>query len=148
MAIPQKVYSGNTIVVMINNKPVGLLQNLTASEDYSPEAASGVGNPSVIEYVPTMQRINLACDSMSLKKDSLFSVGVFPGDVQSYLASNPFIVQIIDKVSGQTIRQYENCIFASGTVSIRKHTIVAHNCSLLSTTVTAGTAPGFQPATA
>jgi len=148
MAIPTKVYSGNQIVVMISNKPVGLLQNMTASEDYAPEPASGVGDPRVVEYVPTMQRISLACDSMSLKKDSLFSVGVFPADIQSYMASNPFTVQIIDKITGQTIRQYDGCLFASGTVSVRKHTIVAHNCTILSTNVTAGTAPGFQTATA
>lgn len=138
-----KVYSGNTIMVVIKNKPVGLLQDMTADEDFAPEPASGIGDPRVVEYVPTMYRISLAVSSMSLKKDSLFSVGVFPEGIDKYLATDPFTVVVIDKVTQKTIRQYNNCIFARGTVSVRKHTIVSHNCTLLSTEALGGDADGF-----
>jgi len=138
-----KVYSGNTIMVVIKNKPVGLLQDMTADEDFAPEPASGIGDPRVVEYVPTMYRISLAVSSMSLKKDSLFSVGVFPENIDKYLATEPFTVVVIDKVSQQTIRQYNNCIFGRGTVSVRKHTIVSHNCTLLATEAIGGDAAGF-----
>jgi len=138
-----KVYSGNTIMVVIKNKPVGLLQDVTADEDFAPEPASGIGDPRVVEYVPTMYRISLAVSSMSLKKDSLFSVGVFPEDVEKYLSTEPFTVVVIDKVTNKTIRQYLNCIFARGTLSVRKHTIVSHNCTLLSTEARSGEADGF-----
>jgi hypothetical protein len=143
-----KVYSGNTILVIINNHPVGLLQDVTADEDFSPEPASGIGDPRVVEYVPTMNRITLRVSSMSLKKDSLFDIGVFPNDIDTYLSRNPFVVQIIDKITGKTIRYYNNCIFARGTVSVRKHTIVAHDCTLLSTEAVSGDAPGFVQTTA
>lgn len=138
-----KVYSGNTIMVVINNKPVGLLQDMTADEDFAPEPASGIGDPRVVEYVPTMYRISLAVSSMSLKKDSLFSVGVFPENIDKYLATEPFTVVVIDKVSQQTVRQYNNCVFGRGTLSVRKHTIVSHNCTLLSTEALGGDAAGF-----
>lgn len=143
-----KVYSGNTIMVVIKNKPVGLLQDMTADEDFAPEPASGIGDPRVVEYVPTMYRISLAVSSMSLKKDSLFSVGVFPKDIDRYLQTEPFTVVVIDKVSQRTIRQYNNCIFGRGTVSVRKHTIVSHNCTLLATEALAGDADGFVETTA
>jgi len=91
-----KVYSGNTIMVVIKNKPVGLLQDMTADEDFAPEPASGIGDPRVVEYVPTMYRISLAVSSMSLKKSSLFNVGVFPETIDTYLATEPFTVVIID----------------------------------------------------
>lgn len=139
-----KVYSGNTIMVVIKNKPVGLLQDMTADEDFAPEPASGIGDPRVVEYVPTMYRISLAVSSMSLKKDSLFSVGVFPEGIDKYLATEPFTVVVIDKVSKKTIRQYNNCIFGRGTVSVRKHTIVSHNCTLLATEALGGDADGFS----
>jgi len=138
-----KVYSGNTIMVVIKNKPVGLLQDMTADEDFAPEAASGIGDPRVVEWVPTMYRVSLTVASMSLKKDSLFNVGVFPEGIDKYLATEPFMVVVIDKVSKQTIRQYNNCIFSRGTVSVRKHTIVSHNCTLLATEAVAGDAAGF-----
>jgi hypothetical protein len=138
-----KVYSGNTIMVVIKNKPVGLLQDMTADEDFAPEAASGIGDPRVVEWVPTMYRVSLTVASMSLKKDSLFNVGVFPEGIDKYLATEPFTVVVIDKVSKQTIRQYNNCIFSRGTVSVRKHTIVSHNCTLLATEAVAGDAAGF-----
>jgi hypothetical protein len=143
-----KVYSGNTILIVINNSPVGLLQEMTADEDFAPEPASGIGDPRVVEYVPTMNRISLRVASMSLKKDSLFNLGIFPETVDKYLATNPFQVQIVDKVTGKTIRTYNNCIFASGTVSTRKHTIVAHDCRLLSTEALGGDADGFYQTTA
>jgi len=143
-----KVYSGNTIMVVIKNKPVGLLQDVTADEDFAPEPASGIGDPRVVEYVPTMYRISLAVSSMSLKKDSLFSVGVFPDNVDTYLATEPFTVVVIDKVSKKTIRQYNNCIFGRGTLSVRKHTIVSHNCTLLSTEALSADAEGFFTTTA
>ena len=143
-----KVYSGNTILVVIKNLPVGLLQDVTADEDFSPEPASGIGDPRVVEYVPTMYRVSLAVSSMSLRKDSLFSVGVFPETVDNYLATNPFTVVIIDKVTNKTVRQYNNAIFARGTLAVRKHTIVSHNCTLLATEALAGEAPGFVATTA
>jgi hypothetical protein len=143
-----KVYSGNTILVVIKNKPVGLLQDVTADEDYAPEPASGIGDPRVVEYVPTMYRVSLAVSSMSLRKDSLFSVGVFPEKVETYLATEPFTVVVIDKVTKKTVRQYNNCIFGRGTLAVRKHTIVSHNCTLLSTEAIAGEADGFVATTA
>jgi len=138
-----KVYSGNTVMVVINNKPVGLLQDVTADEDFAPEPASGIGDVRVVEYVPTMYRVSLRVASMSLKKDSLFSVGVFPENVDKYLATNPFTVVVIDKVTNKIIRQYNNCIFGRGTFSVRKHTIVSHDCTLFSTEAIGGEAEGF-----
>lgn len=143
-----KVYSGNNIMVVIKNKPVGLLQDVTADEDFAPEPASGVGDPRVVEYVPTMYRISLAVSSMSLKKDSLFSVGVFPENINKYLATDPFTVVVVDKVTNKIIRQYLNCIFGRGTLSVRKHTIVSHNCTLLATEAVEGEADGFIETTA
>lgn len=147
MATP-KVYSGNTILIVIKNQPVGLLQDVTADEDFAPEPASGIGDARVVEYVPTMYRISLSVSSMSIKKDSLFSLGIFPESVDKYLAENPFVVQIIDKVTGKVVRYYNNCIFARGTVAVKKHTIVANNCTLLSTEAIAGDADGFVQTTA
>lgn len=143
-----KVYSGNTIMVVIKNKPVGLLQDMSADESFDPAPASGIGDPRVIEYVPQMYTISLTVSSMSLKKDSLFSVGVFPEGIDKYLATEPFTVVVIDKVTQKTIRQYNNCIFARGTVSVRKHTIVSHNCTLMATEALGGDADGFYEAPA
>lgn len=143
-----KVYSGNNIMVVIKNKPVGLLQDVTADEDFAPEPASGVGDPRVVEYVPTMYRISLSVSSMSLKKDSLFSVGVFPENINKYLATEPFTVVVVDKVTNKIIRQYINCIFGRGTLAVRKHTIVSHNCTLLATEAVEGEAEGFIETTA
>ena len=105
--------------------------------------ASGIGDPRVVEYVPQMYTISLTVSSMSLKKDSLFSVGVFPEGIDKYLATEPFTVVVVDKVSQKIIRQYNNCIFGRGTLSIRKHTIVSHNCTLMATEALAGDAAGF-----
>ena len=143
-----KVFSGNTILVVIKNRPVGLLQDMTADENFDPAPASGIGDPRVVEYIPQMYTISLTVASMALKKDSLFSVGVFPEGIDKYLATEPFTVVVVDKVSQKIIRQYNNCIFGRGTLSIRKHTIVSHNCTLMATEAVGGDAAGFVETTA
>ena len=114
-----------------------------ADENFDPAPASGIGDPRVVEYIPQMYTISLTVASMALKKDSLFSVGVFPEGIDKYLATEPFTVVVVDKVSQKIIRQYNNCIFGRGTLSIRKHTIVSHNCTLMATEALAGDAAGF-----
>lgn len=144
-----KVYSGNTIVISMDNKQIGLLQDLTANEDYGLQPASGIGDPRVAEYVPGLYQISLTCSSMAIKRnqiqnmgDTLFSAGIFPNNLDEFLKRPAFTISIMDK-NGGTIREYTGCVFASGSLSVRKHAVVGSNCSFFATDVVPGTADGF-----
>lgn len=123
------VRSANKILVYFDNKPVGLLQNIRFSEDYSPEAASGVGNIYAIEYVPTMASYDISTSFMVLNLQSMYSAGIAALDGVTMLQGLVFDIEILDSTTGQSLRKYTGCSYARGDVSIQKHQIVVSEAS-------------------
>lgn len=119
-----KVRSGNRIVILADGKPVGLAQSLRASDDYSPEAASGIGDIHAQEYVPTMARHTLSLQKMVLNKSDLREAGIFVENGDGALKGLVFDIAKVDKDSGEVLRTYVGCSYASGDVDVSKHTIV------------------------
>ena len=73
-----KVRSGNRIVVLFDGQQIGMVRSVRASDDYSPEPASGIGDIHAQEYVPTMARHTLSVSSMVLIKNNMQSAGITP----------------------------------------------------------------------
>lgn len=148
------VRTGNTVVIKFGGDIVGLLQDLRASDDYSPEPASGIGDIHVVEHVPTMARHTLSCSAMTLIKQSMRQAGVSLENGDDALRGLVFDIEIYDKRSDTTntslgnlmtpglteitdvitaemgtnlLRKYTKVSFASGDIDIRKHTIVVSN---------------------
>lgn len=118
------VQSANKIVVLYNNQPVGLCQDINFSDDYNPEPASGVGNIYVQEWVPTMARYEIHTRFMVLNQQSMYSAGIAFVDGNAALTGLVFDIQIIDGVTGGSLRKYTGCSYASGNVRVEKHNIV------------------------
>lgn len=126
-----QVRSGNTMRVVFGGVEIGLLQDLSASDDYSPEPASGIGDIHVQEYVPTMARHSLRTSQMVLLNQSLREAGVASINGDDALKGLVFDIEVFDKRdAGRLLRKYRKCNFASGEVDIRKHAIVVNNCQL------------------
>lgn len=121
------VQSGNRIVVMFDGKQVGLIQNVRASDDYGPEAASGIGDIHAVEYVPSMARHMLSVSAMVLKKGSLRAAGISAENGDAMLKGLVFDFVTIDKDSGAVLRKYVGCSYASGDVDVSKHAIVMNS---------------------
>lgn len=119
-----KVRSGNRIVPMIDGRPIGLIQSMRASDDYGPEAASGVGDIHAQEYVPSMARHTLTISRMVLNSSDLRAAGVVLENGDAALRGLVFDIAKIDKDTGQVLRTYVGCSMASGDVDVSKHTIV------------------------
>jgi hypothetical protein len=122
-----KVKSGNNHIVFMDGNPVGLAQSLDMHDDYSPEAASGIGDIHAVEYVPTMARHTLNLEQLSLSKDSLRALGITAENGDDVLKGRVFDILAVDKNTGAALRKYIGCSYASGGVSIRKHAIVVNN---------------------
>lgn len=122
--VNRNVHSGNNIFILIDGQRVGLLQNVEASDDYGPEPASGIGDIHVQEYVPTMARHTLSVSGMAIFTNSLRELGLFPENGDAVLQGLVFDVVTADKLTGQILRRYRGCSYASGSVSIAKHSIV------------------------
>lgn len=119
-----QVRSANKIVAKFDNKTIGLLQDIRFSEDYAPTEASGVGNIKVQEYVPTMARYQVTTQFMVLILGSMFTAGIAPVNSDVVLQGLVFDIEILDAATGQSLRKYMGCSYASGDIQVSKHQIV------------------------
>lgn len=127
-----KTRSGNRIIVTFDGKQVGLMQSCRSSDDYSPEPSSGIGDIHVQEYVPTMARHNLNVSFMVLNKGALLDQGLIPENGDAVLLGIVFDIEQFDKDTGNLIRKYRGCSYASGDFEVTKHAIVMQSGVFLS----------------
>lgn len=123
----RNVRSGNQIKVFFDGKQVGLVQSVSANDDYSPEPASGIGDIHVQEYVPTIARHTLSISKMLLNKADLSAAGIVPENGDAVLEGNVFDLEQYDNLTGDLIRKYTGCSYASGSIEVNKHAIVMSN---------------------
>lgn len=116
--------SGNRIVVTFDGQQIGLVQNVRMNDDYSPEPASGVGDIHALEYVPTMARHNLTVSTMVLNKGSMRRAGISMENGDAVLKGFVFDIESFDKDTGDSLRKYRGCSYASGDIEVQKHAIV------------------------
>lgn len=119
-----KTQSGNRLRVAYDGKQIGLVQSVRMSDDYSPDAASGIGDIHVAEYVPTMARHTLSISNMALKKSSLRELGIAMENGDGVLKGLVFDITVHDKDDGRLLRKYSGVSYASGDVDVSKHAIV------------------------
>ena len=119
-----KTQSGNRIIVVMDGKQVGLLQNVQMNDDYSPEPASGIGDIHALEYVPTMARHSLSVSSMLLKRGSLLEAGIAIENGDGMLQGLVFDFEVYSKDDATLLRKYKGCSYASGSLEVSKHAIV------------------------
>jgi hypothetical protein len=119
-----KTRSGNRIQAMFDGKKIGLMQNVRMSDDYAPDPASGIGDIHVQEYVPTVARHNLSVTAMVLIRGAMLEVGIIPLNGDGALLGLVFDIEVFDKQSGDLLRKYVGCSYASGDLEVSKHTII------------------------
>ena len=134
-----KVRSGNRIVAVFDGKQVGLIQSVSANDDYSPEPASGIGDIHVAEYVPTMARHSLSVSAMLLNKGAMLQAGLVPENGEAMLQGLVFDFEVYSKDDGTLLRKYIGCSYASGSIEVQKHAIVMQSAQFNALDVT-GTA--------
>lgn len=130
-----RTQTGNLIDIKMAGESIGMLQDLRASDDYSPEPASGIGDIHVTEYVPTMARHTLSTSAMVLDSNSLRAKGISLLNGDDALKGQTFTIEVFQKnrpgaaatSASNSLRKYEGVTFVSGDIEIRKHAIVITN---------------------
>ena len=122
-----KVRSGNRILVVFDGKQLGMVRSVRASDDYSPEPASGIGDIHVQEYVPTQARHQISVQQMVLNKGAMMAAGIATINGDAALQGLVFNLEVYSKDTGALLRQYVGCSFASGDVDISAHQIVVQS---------------------
>lgn len=122
-----KTRSGNRIAVVFDGKQIGLIQNISGNDDYSPEPASGIGDIHVQEYVPTMARHTLSVSAMMLNRGALLEAGIAAENGDAMLQGLVFDFEVYSKDDGALLRKYVGCSYASGSIDIQKHQIAVQS---------------------
>lgn len=122
-----KTRSGNRIAVVFDGKQIGLIQNISGNDDYSPESASGIGDIHVQEYVPTMARHTLSVSTMMLNRGALLEAGIAAENGDAMLQGLVFDFEVYSKDDGTLLRKYVGCSYASGSIDIQKHQIAVQS---------------------
>lgn len=118
------VRSGNRIVVLFDGRQIGMVRSVRASDDYSPDPASGIGDIHVQEWVPTMARHTLSVSNMVLIKDNMQAAGIAPENGDAVLQGLVFDLEVYSKDDGKLLRKYVGVSYASGDIDIQAHQIV------------------------
>jgi len=119
-----KVRSGNRTVVLLDGKQVGMIQSIRASDSYQMEAAGGIGDIHVQEYVPSVAQHSITVQQMVLYSGTLRQLGVSLENGDEALKGVVFDIVTMDK-NGETIRKYTGCSFDSGDLEISAHKILS-----------------------
>ncbi len=122
-----KVRSGNRTVVMFDGKQVGLVQSVRSSDSYQLEAASGLGDIHVQEYVPTTAQHTISVQQLVLYTGSLRQLGISLENGDDALKGTIFDIVTMDK-SGEILRKYSGCSYDSGDLEISAHKIISASC--------------------
>jgi hypothetical protein len=120
----RKVQSGNRIIITYDGFQVGMIQSVRMNDDYSPEPASGIGDIHAAEYVPTMARHSLTVSRMILITDKMRERGIFAENGDAMLQGLVFDIETYSKDSGDLLRKYISCSYASGDLEVSKHQIM------------------------
>lgn len=119
-----KVRSGNRVLVVFDGVKLGMVRSVRASDDYSPEPASGIGDIHVQEYVPTMARHTLSVSQMVLIKGAMLEAGIAAENGDAVLQGLVFDLELYDKDTGVLLRKYVGVSYASGDIEINAHQII------------------------
>lgn len=131
-----KVRSGNRVVVVLDGKQVGLIQSYRASDDYGPDAASGIGDIHAVEHVPSMARHSISISAMMLMRGALLEAGIAMENGDAVLRGLVMDFEVYDKDNGSLLRKYVGCSYASGDIEISKHAILVQSAQFNALDVT------------
>lgn len=121
--------TGNHIRCVMDGKVIGLMQDLTFSDNYGNEAVSGIGNIDAVEHPPTQSSHDLRCSTVVLRRALLGANAGFPRNGAEALKGLVFDVEVYDKRDGILLRKYISCTYVSGEASITKHRVISRNAS-------------------
>lgn len=131
-----KTRSGNRVIIALDGKQIGTMKSVRMNDDYAPEPVTGIGDIHVIEHVPTVARHSLSCSYVVLNRRSLREQGVVPENGDGMLQGLVFDVLSLDKDTGEVLRKYVGCSYASGDFEINANAIVMANAQFQALDVT------------
>jgi hypothetical protein len=130
---PLNTMTGNRAIVKLNGAAVGigLVNNADTSDDYGLVDVDGLGDAESIEMVPGKVSHTISFSEVLIVGKSLKDMGIVP-DMANLLTQNGFDIEILDKLTNQTVEHYTGCKVANCSRNYGKHNITMQNVSFRS----------------
>lgn len=132
---PKPVITGNLVVVKLNNKVLGLLQNVRVSNSYGIDPQSGIGDIHFQDLPATQARHNISVGKAMMLNESLESAGVVPQNGVEALKQPYFSIEAyqVDPTGaqGKLLWAADFCKYDSGEVDVQPHRTVMQNATFI-----------------
>lgn len=138
MKVNANVRTANRLAIVLDGKQIGALQSVRQSDDYGLEGVYGIGDIDPIEHVPTAARYTLSVSNVVLRKGDMRQAGLIPENGAAALKGLVFDIEQYDKDTGDLLRKYVGCSYASGDIDVSRNAIVMANATFMALGVTGG----------
>lgn len=115
---------GNRALLKVNGNLMasGTVQNVRATDDFGIQDVDGLGEAEAVELVPGKVTHTISFERFFVYNKNLRALGFVPSSDQYLLPPN-LDIEIIDKVSGETVEHYTGGLVATHGRSIGKHVL-------------------------
>lgn len=125
-----QVFSGARSRFKIDGAIVGFAGGVSGSESIDYEPVDVLNLLEVKEFVPVAYRATLSAQIFRLVGNSLKAQGIFPTE-ENILTSGDLTCTIEDRLTGNTIAQFEECKAQEHTFDITARGIVSENVTFV-----------------
>jgi len=124
------VFSGARARFKIDGVPVGFAAGVSGSESIDYEPVDVLDLLEVKEFVPVAYRATLSAQVFRVVGSSLKRLGIFPQE-QNILTTGDLTCAIEDKLTGETMAQFEQCKAQEHTFDVTARGIVSENVTFV-----------------
>jgi len=124
------VFSGARARFKVNGNIVGFAGGVSGSESVDYEPIDVLDLLEVREFVPVAYRSTLSATVFRVVGQSLKALGIFPLE-EGILTSGDLTCTVEDKITGQTMAQFEGCKAQEHSFDITARGIVSENVNFV-----------------
>ena len=124
------VFSGARARFKIDGVPVGFAAGVSGSESIDYEPVDVLDLLEVKEFVPVAYRATLSAQVFRVIGSSLKRLGIFPQE-QNILTTGDLQCSIEDKLTGETMAQFQGCKAQEHTFDVTARGIVSENVTFV-----------------
>lgn len=124
------VFSGARARFKIDGVPVGFAAGVSGSESIDYEPVDVLDLLEVREFVPVAYRATLSAQIFRVIGKSLKQLGIFPQE-DNILTSGDLTCTIEDRLTGETMAQFEQCKAQEHTFDVTARGIVSENVTFV-----------------
>ena len=123
------VMTGNRVILKINGAAVGFgVQNVDFQDSFGLQDVDGIGQAESFEMVVGKITHTISLSSYNIAGNDLIKQGFVP-TADDWMTAGVVDIEVLDKITGQTIELYTGCRADSHSRSYAKHSLSGQNAS-------------------